>query len=140
MADFSALCPLFNTGVYHETTFGGPISLVSLTTGAKFACLPPFGRSVIVTHAYVAKITTFAATCTAMKLAICRAATWAATRTVFGTIILSRTITTQIIKKPLPVTIATAKTFSATQVLHLKSLKSEAGARTVNIWIRYKDK
>jgi hypothetical protein len=75
-----------------------------------------------------------------MKLAIARAATWAATRTVFGTIILSATITTQAVKKPLAFTIGTAKTFSATQVLHLKSLKSEAGARTVNIWIRYKEK
>ena len=140
MADFSALCPLFNTGVYHDCTFGGPISLVSRSTTNKFAALPPFGRSVIITAAYVVKNTTFAATATAVKLAICRAASWAATRTVFGTINLSSSITTQIVKKPLGFTIATAKTFSATQVLHLKALKKEADARTVNVFVRYKDK
>ena len=140
MADFSALCPLFNTGVFHDCTFGGPISLVSRSTTNKFAALPPFGRSVIITAAYVVKNTTFAATATAVKLALCRAASWAATRTVFGTINLSSSITTQIVKKPLAFTIATAKTFSATQVLHLKALKKEAGARTVNVFVRYKDK
>lgn len=140
MADFSTLCPLFNTGMYSEIGFGGPITLTSRSTTNKFACLPPFSRSVIVTHAYVAKNTTFTATATAVKLAIARAATWAATRTVFGTVILSATITTQAIKKPLAFTIASAKTFSATQVLHLKALKNEAGAKTVNVWIRYKEK
>jgi hypothetical protein len=139
MADFSALCPLFSTGVYNEL-FWGPISLASRSTTNKFACLPPFGRSVIVTAAYVAKNTTFAATATAVKLALARAATWAATRTVFGTVILSSTVATQARNKPLAFTIASAKTFSATQVLHLKSLKKEAGANTVNIWIRYKEK
>ena len=140
MAEFSALCPLFNTGMYSEISFPDTISLVSLTTGAKFAALPPFGRSVIVTHAYVSKNTTFATTATAVKLAICRAATWAATRTVFGTINLSRTVTAQPIHKYLPFTIASAKTFSATQILHLKSLKSELGARGVKVIIRYKEK
>jgi len=140
MAGFSELCPLFNTGMYSEISFGGPISLVSRSTTNKFAALPPFSRSVIVTHAYVSKNTTFAATATAVKLAICRAATWAATRTVFATINLSATITTQKPGKYLAFTIATAKTFSATQVLHLKALKKEAGARTVNVVIRYKEK
>ena len=45
MADFSALCPLFNTGMYSEISFGGPISLVSRSTTNKFAALPPFSNS-----------------------------------------------------------------------------------------------
>jgi hypothetical protein len=140
MADFSALCPLFNTGMYSEISFPDTISLISRSTTNKFAALPPFSRSVIVTHAYVSKNTTFAATATAVKLAICRAATWAATRTVFGTINLSATVTAQPINKYLAFTIATAKTFSATQILHLKALKKEAGARGVKVIIRYKEK
>ena len=139
MADFSALCPLFNTGVYHEIMFPSAISLTSRSTTNKLESLPPFSRSVIVTHAYVKKLTTFTATATAVKLALCRAATWAATRTVFGTIVLSSSITTQKVGKFLPFTV-TAKTFSATQILHLKALKKEAGAKTVNVMIRFKDK
>jgi len=79
------------------------------------------------------------ATATAVKLALCRAASWAATRTVFATVILSATITPQAIGKYLPFTV-TAKTFSATQVLNLKALKKEAGAKHVSVLVRYKEK
>jgi hypothetical protein len=138
MADFSSLCPLFNTGCYSEITLPY-ISLTSRSTTTKFEGGLPFSRSVIVSHGYVKKHTTFTATATAVKLALCRAASWAATRTVFATVILSATITTQAIGKYLPFTV-TAKTFSATQVLNLKSLKNEAGAKHVSVLIRYKEK
>ena len=138
MSDFSSLCPLFNTGMYSELTLPS-VSLAARSTTNKFLGGIPFSRSVIVTHAYVAKLTTFTATATALKIALCRAATWAATRTVFATIILSATVTTQARGKFLPFTV-TAKTFSATQVLHLKSLKNEAGGKNVSVIVRYKEK
>jgi hypothetical protein len=138
MSDFSSLCPLFNSGVYSEITLPY-FSLTSRSTTNKFEGGLPFSRSVIVTHAYVKKHTTFTATATAVKLAICRAASWAATRTVFATINLSATITTQAIGKYLPFTV-TAKTFSSTQVLNLKALKKEAGAKNVSVIVRYKEK
>ena len=138
MSDFSSLCPLFNTGMYSEITLPY-ISLTSRSTTNKFEGGIPFSRSVIVTHAYVKKHTTFTATATAVKLALCRAASWAATRTVFATIVLSATVTTQAVGKYLPFTV-TAKTFSATQVLNLKALKKEAGAKNVSVVVRYKEK
>ena len=138
MSDFSALCPLFNTAVYSELTLPY-ISTTSRSTTNKFEGGIPFSRSVIVTHAYVKKHTTFTATATALKLALCKAASWAATRTVFATVILSATITTQAIGKYLPFTV-TAKTFGATSVLNLKALKKEAGGKTVSVIVRYKEK
>jgi len=138
MSDFSSLCPLFNTGVYSEITLPY-ISLTSRSTTNSFEGGIPFSRSIIVTHAYVKKHTTFTATATAVKLALCRATSFAAAKTVFATIILSSTITTQKIGKYLPFTV-TAKTFSATQTLNLKALKKEAGAKNVSVIVRYKEK
>lgn len=139
MADFSALCPLFNTGVYNELAVVRSFSAASRATTTKWG-IPVFGRTVVVTAAYVAKLTTQLATATALKVALCRAASWAATRTVFATLNLSSTITTQVIRKPLAMTMATAKTFSATQVLTLKFLTNEAGGKGIDVWIRYKEK
>lgn len=138
MSDFSSLCPLFNTGVYSELTLPY-ISLASRSTTNNFEGGIPFSRSVIITHAYVKKHTTFAATATAVKLALCRATSFASAKTVFATVILSSTITTQKIGKYLPFTV-TSKTFSATQTLNLKALKKEAGAKNVSVVIRYKEK
>lgn len=115
------------------------INMASRSTTTNFEGGIPFSRSVIVTHGYVKKHTTFAATATAVKLALCKAATWAATRTVFATINLSSSITTQAIGKYLPFTV-TAKTFGATEVLNLKALKKEAGAKHVSVVVRYKEK
>jgi hypothetical protein len=141
MADFSALCPLFSTGVYNDVKIYDGLVTTARSTTTRFG-IPPFGRSVIVTAAYIAKLTTFAATCTALKIALLRAASWSsATRTIFATFNLSATAATQICRKPLAFTIASAKTFSATQVLQLKFLKKEGGgAKTCDVWLRYKEK
>ena len=138
MSDFSSLCPLFNTGMYSEITLP-PVSVNSRSTTNKLIGGIPFSRSVIVTHAYLAKLTTFLASVTSLKIALCRASSWAATRTVFATITLSGTATTQALGRYMAFTV-TAKTFSATQVLHLKTLEKEAGAKTVSVIVRYKEK
>jgi hypothetical protein len=140
MADFSALCPLFSTGVYNEMKIYNGLATTARSTTTRFG-IPPFGRSVIVTAGYVAKLTTFAATCTALIVGLARGTSWTATRTVFATYKLSATAAVQIVRKPLAFTIAAAKTFSATQILFLKFLKKEgAGAKTCDFWIRYKEK
>jgi hypothetical protein len=115
------------------------INLASRSTTNSFEGGFPFSRSIIVTHAYVKKHTTFTATATAVKLALARATSFAAAKTIFATIILSSTITTQKIGKYLPFTV-TSKTFSATQTLNLKALKKEAGAKHVSVMVRYKEK
>ena len=141
MSDFSDLCPLFNTGVYNEIQVPY-INLASRTTSEHVWSLPPFGRSVIVTDFYVSKLTTFAATCTALHLIMFRAATKATARgnaTAFASIILSATVTTYPIERALTGT-TTDTTFSATQILKFFCSKSEAGAKHVAIVIRYKDK
>ena len=141
MSDFSDLCPLFNTAVYSEIQMPY-ILLGTRTTSELFAGLPAFSRSVIVTHAYVKKHTTFAATCTGLKVELLKAATWAtafASKTVFASLTLSSTVATQIVGKYLPMTV-TAKTFGATDVLNLLLAKSEAGAYHVDVLVRYKEK
>ena len=141
MSDFSDLCPLFNTGVYSEITLPY-VSLASRTTSQVIAGTPAFSRSVIVTHAYVAKHTTFAGTCTSLKALLYKAGSWAtayASKTVFASYTLSTTVATQIRGKPLAMTV-TATTFGATDVLCLLASKSEAGARHVDVIVRYKEK
>ena len=139
MSDFSSLCPLFNTGVYGEITLP-TVSVSAKSTTNKVLGGFLFSRSVIVTHAYVAKISTFPASCTALKIALARAASWAATRTTFATVILSGTGTTQARGRYFAFTV-TAKTFSATQVLHLKTVKKETTAPgNVSVIVRYKEK
>lgn len=141
MADFSSLCPIFNTGVYGCVTFP-MVNMTSKTTSAMFNYGMPFGRSVIVTNAYVQKVTAFAATCTAVKIKLAKAAAAATTyalRTVFASYTLSGSATVQATGKWLTMTV-TAKTFGATSVLHIHSSKSEAGAKFVNVIVRYKEK
>jgi len=141
MSDFSDLCPLFNTGVYSEITLPY-VQLSTRTTTQQFAGLPAFGRSVIVTHAYVRKHTTFAATCTAIKALLYKAASWAtayASKTWFASYTLSSTVATQIVGKYLAMTV-TATTFSATDVLSLMVNKSETAARHIDVLVRYKEK
>ncbi len=139
MSDFSALCPLFNTAVYSEISFP-TVNMSGHSTTNKLVGGMPFSRSVIVTHAYAAKISTFPASCTALKIALARAATWAATKTDFATLILSGTGTTQLRGKYLPFAV-TAKTFSATQVLVLHTKKKETSAPgNVHVIVRYKEK
>jgi len=138
MSDFSNICPVFKAGMYSELTFPY-IDLASRSTTNNFGGNFAFGRSVIVTAAYVRKQSTFAGTCTAMKLKIGKAASWAATLSVFASVTLSATITTQAVGKYLGFT-TTAKTFGATDVLRFQSGKSEAGAKIVDVMVRFKEK
>ena len=142
MSDFSSLCPLFNTGVYSELTIPGPLTpddLASTTT--KLAGII-FGRSVIVTAAYLSKMTTQATVSSNPTVKLYRQASWASTTaTCFASFEVSKTITTQIINKYLAFTMAAAKTFSATQMLTVRANKARENAKSIHgIIVRYKEK
>lgn len=141
MSDFSALCPLFNSGMYSELTIPGPFSTASKSTTSRFAGVI-FGRSVIVTAAYLAKMTALASATAKCKIRLCRATSWAGTNTVFATLTISKTTTTQILKKYIALTQAAAKTFSATQMLLVKSgtASKSTGKSFTGVIVRYKEK
>lgn len=137
MSDFSSLCPLFNTGVFSELTLPY-ISVSGLsTTGKKGGYV--FGRSVIVTAAYLLKHTDFTATATACKVYLCRQATYNATKTVFASIALSATDVTFATGKLLAFTV-TSKTFSATQLLAIRTASKKTGMKSVSVIARFKEK
>jgi len=68
MSDFSELCPLFNTGVFNEVTFPFLVNLTGASTTANLLASGPdqtadqaagftFGRTVVVTGAYLRRFT-----------------------------------------------------------------------------------
>lgn len=138
MSDFSELCPLFNTGVYSELTLPY-INMSGKSTTEKPDGGYPFGRSVIVTAAYLKKHTDFTATATACKVYLCRQTTFGATKTVFASLALSATDVTFKTGKWLAFT-TTAKTFSATQVLAVRAASKKTGMKHCSVLVRYKEK
>jgi hypothetical protein len=139
MSKFSDLCPLFNTGVYSELTLPYVNMAVSATDKADGGYV--FGRSVIVTAAYIKKHTAFTATATATAAYLCRQASIDATKTVFASIALSATDTaaTAVPRRWKAMTV-TAKTFNATQVLVVRANKLRTGMKHCSFIVRYKEK
>lgn len=127
--------------MYSELTIPGPFSTASKSTTSRFAGVI-FGRSVIVTAAYLAKMTALASATAKCKIRLCRATSWAGTNTVFATLTISKTTTTQILKKYIALTQAAAKTFSATQMLLVKSgtASKSTGKSFTGVIVRYKEK
>ena len=139
MSDFSELCPLFNTGVYSELTM--PYINMAWSATGKADGGYKFGRSVIVTAAFIKKHTTFSATATATIAYLCRQASIDATKTTFATIALSATNTsaTAVPRRWKAMTV-TAKTFSATQVLVVRTNKKRTGMKHCSFIVRFKEK
>jgi hypothetical protein len=139
MSDFSELCPLFNTGVYSELTL--PYIDMNISSTGKADGGYKFGRSVIITAAFIKKHTAFTATATATKAYICRQASIDATKTVFASIALSATDTTATaVPRQWKALTVTAKTFSATQLLVVRTNKGRTGMKHCSFIIRYKEK
>jgi hypothetical protein len=140
MSDFSALCPLFNTGVYGCVTFP-TITVASISTTTTIGPAVPFGRSVIVTAAYVRRAADISSTVTyTVKLA--KMAAWStkiAGATVFASCKISSTATAYPISRYKAFTV-TAKTFSATDLLVVKNSQKETNMTTLDIIVRYKEK
>lgn len=136
MSDFSSLCPLFNTGVYSEITFPWIVA-GSVSTTTSLGPGIPFGRSVIVNAAY-ARLRTDISTTVTFTTKLAKAASWAATRTVFASCRLSGSNTAYTNKRYKAFTV-TAKTFTATDVLHIVGSKNTA-MKTIDVIVRYKER
>lgn len=140
MSDFSSLCPLFNTGVYSEITFP-TITVASISTTTTIGPAVPFGRSVIVTAAYVKRTADISSTVTYTML-LAKMAAWSvkvASGTVFASCKISSSATAYPITRYKAFTV-TAKTFNATDLLVVKNSKLEANNTTYDVIVRYKEK
>jgi len=149
MSDFSELCPLFNTGVFSEVLFPDihmtDISICGnalVGTQDAFASAMghwTFGRTVVVTHAWVKKVSAVAST---EQYDLMHHSSQLAVGTVIGTVQLSATITGQPVGAGYtPFTITTAFTFASSDVLGLIPSASEASKPgLVDLLVRYKEK
>lgn len=138
MSDFSDLCPLFNTGVYSELTLPY-LNTASISSTAECGGFK-FGRSVIVTDAYLMKHTTLTTSTDAYKILLDKATSYAAaTKTTFASYTISETVTVQAIGKPLAMTV-TDKTFGASDYILVTTGGSEGGGRYVSLIVQYKEK
>lgn len=147
MADFSQLCPLFSTGVYNEISFtdikcSGISTTMNALVGAVVRATQPgsfkFQRTVVVTAAYLRK-TDAAGTKTTVLLK-----RHAATGTAAGTAFASLAITITTTKNPLArwkkMTLATAKTFLAADVLGIGTKAKMTDGGIHSVIIRYREK
>jgi hypothetical protein len=138
MADMSALCPLFNTGVKNEL-YISRFSLTGLSTTARvLAKLPPFGRSVTVTTIYVRPTTKWPSTTAALTLKVGKATSQliaSATYTVFASLLISKTYT---VNKWYKMT-TTAKSFSPGNIIRF-SVGSKESTKGVEVMVRYQEK
>jgi hypothetical protein len=150
MSDFSELCPLFNTGVFHSLTladvsFTGIGPTRNALAGQAYRSLSPgslkFQRTVIVTKVYAAKLVTGT---TGLAVCACRhAATGTAAGTIFASIKMSSTVTVagQNIGCYRAMTQAANKTFLAADVLGFRGGGIDAAAATrCSFIVRYKEK
>jgi hypothetical protein len=140
MANFSQLCPLFNTGVYSEITFP-TIIVASISTTTTIGPAVPFSRSVIVTHAYLRRTADISTTVT-YSCYLAKMAAWSvkvAAATVFATCKVSASATAYPVSRYKAFTV-TAKTFNATDLLVVKNSKNEANMTTIDVIVRYKEK
>lgn len=147
MSDFSELCPLFNTGVYSEVTFGQlKFTAVSTTnnamvgalTAAKYPGSFKFQRTVVVTKIYTQKL---GAAGTAVVLtAGHRVATGTAAKTVFASIAWTATDTIFLVGRVRAMTQAANKTFLAADVLDFGTKTSVTDPGKYGVIVRYKEK
>jgi len=151
MSDFSELCPLFNTGVFNEITFpaikmtdisatGMGNALIGTGISAKGLSLCfTFGRTVIITGAYLRNQTDLAAT---EVIILNRHTTETASGVEFGTCKARSSITFQENYKTwVPFTIASPKTFASNDILGLShSSNTQADAGVYDLIIRYREK
>ncbi len=140
MSDFSSLCPLFNTGVYGCVTFPN-IIVAAISTTTTIGPAVPFGRSVIVTAAYVRRNADISSTVTYTML-LAKMAAWSVkvvSGTVFASCKISSTVTAYPVSRYKAFTV-TAKTFNATDLLVVKNSKNEANNTVMDLIVRYKEK
>jgi len=147
MSDFSELCPLFNTGVYHEVSFGVLKFTACSTTnnaflGALTAAAYPgsfkFGRSVVVTKVFFQK--QGAAGTAVILTAGRRAATGTAAKTVFASCAWTATDTKFQVGRIKAATQAANKNFNAADVLDFGTKTSVTDPGLYTAIVRFKDR
>jgi hypothetical protein len=150
MSDFSELCPLFETGVFHEVTFPnidmtgitgcGNALMGSLTVGQPTAsAMWTFGRTVIVTGGFVrTKVKpTINAT---VNMHLHHHTSQLAVGTVMMTLDISTTVDGCEIYSWAPMNSVLAKTFTSNEILGFTCLTGTAsGAGTYDLIVRYKE-
>ena len=148
MSDFSELCPLFNTGMFNEVVFPDvALTDVSACANALFATYDAmasslgdwsFGRTVIVTAAWLKKVTGPEGK---EFLNLQHKTSKLAAGTTFGTIQISTTVTGQPVGHAyIPFTV-TEMTFTSAAVLGLAPATVTAGSGGVfDLIVRYKEK
>lgn len=135
MADFSALCPLFSTGVKNEL-FVPYKALAAISTTTRFNTQPPVGRSVTFTTIYVRPTTKWPSTTAGLKLLVGKAASQGAAYTVFASLMISETYT---VNKWYAMT-TTATNFSPANCIRMGVSAKETNAKGAEVILRYKEK
>jgi hypothetical protein len=147
MADFSELCPLFNTGVFSEITFPnvrlsdttncGNYLFASVAAMASGSGYFTFGRTVVITKAWLRKRGLNASYAAVL---LKHHTTINAVGTEFASLTITVSITGQ---NPyyawLPMTV-TDTTFTATDILGLCTFSVTTSAGIVDLIVRYKEK
>ena len=147
MSDFSELCPLFNTGVYSEVTFGyQTFSSISTTMNALGGLVNSttkpasfkFNRTVVVTSVWCQRIVTCGSS--SIILAERRASSGSAAQTAFASLVVSTTVTTHPKGAWRQMTQASNKTFLAADVLGFAVKTQTATAGVLGFIVQYKEK
>ena len=157
MADFSELCPLFNTGVFKEITFpnvqagndvyatyltynmlegaGGASLMLTAGTGISMFM---FGRTVVVTDAWLQRI---AANKTAQNFILQHKTSAAAAGTAFASVAISASLSVHTITGWKTFDTCTDTTFTSSEVLGL-TIGTVTGdtVGSYNLIIQYKEK
>lgn len=146
MSDFGELCPLFNTGVFNEVTFPN-ISMTTITAcgnallgsvTATHLNAFTFGRTVVVTGAFVRKLQNVKGT-TVVRLL--HHTSQLAGGTEFATYAFSITITGESALTWIPMSVAAEKTFTSDEILGFTvATGSAASGGVFDLMVRYKEK
>lgn len=148
MADFSELCPLFNTGVYSEVMFphigmsgitaSGNALVGSLASSITMPGAFVFGRTVVITDAFVRRYSMNEAS---MVLYLTHLTSQTATPTIFGTMTIATAVSQWDNYCWVPFAHVTSTTFTATDILGIApSLGTATSAGGYDFIIRYRDK
>ena len=148
MSDFSELCPLFNTGVFHEVTFpyilmtdisatGRGNALYGTWIGTKSVPGFTFGRTVIVTGAYLRRTSAMAGI---EVILLNHHASQTASGTEFGSLVVPLSVSAMETATWVAMTV-TEKTFTSSEVLGLShATTTAANGGIYDLMIRYKEK
>jgi len=148
MSDFGEICPLFNTGVFNELIFPR-IKMTDISTTAN-ALLGTndchasslgdftFGRTVVITAAWIRKKTTPAA---AETMVLNHHTSKLADGTAFGTLKITTSVTGQTVAHGYMAMNVSTATFASSDVLGITyGTSTAANGGIYDVIIRYKDK